>query len=584
MLSGHNIQRSVIGVLAIALILVVACGSAAAPNAASSGEEAQPAALRMTPTAVPVRSAALSKGGPAAGTLRIALEEVGPPRWTPSTQRAPQNSINNTTFLESIWQKADDGALKGILLESWGLDATGTVWTLKFREGIPFHYDYGEFTARDFKWTMENSVAEGTTDSQAPNFQRQFVAEGGGMQLLDDYTLQVNTVEAAVDFTWQLTMAATPQMGKGIFSQAYWKDVGPEKASTQRAVGTGPWRSISHESGGIWEFEAMADHWRKTPEFARLEYRQIADESTRLANFLAGELDTAQLNTESIAELESRCSDCKFMATLGGQLFVNIHGQMYIDREDLPTPRNGDLPWVSASPDPDSPEWDRARKVRLAMNHAIDRDLLVETLFRGRGTPAHVYGWLGQESRMADLANLRYEYDPDLAKDLLAQAGYPGGFEIGLALSNPPNRVAIQAAEIVTAMWEEVGIRAYVTRQPMGQLPDRSWVGVYSGGRSPDPEPGSAFNVFRSASAVSYGLEHPIVEELLNSAVSKADEEARYEDYRKVSRFLFENAVTIPTVNVFRVWPVGTRIDEWDMPCCVAHVPSNLEYMPHRAN
>ena len=90
--------------------------------------------------------------------------------------------------------------------------------------------------------------------------------------------------------------------------------------------------------------------------------------------------------------MEKECTGCKFMTSIGGQLFINIHGQMYLDREDLPTPRNEELPWISASADVNSPEWERAKKVRLAMNHAIDRDLLVETLLRGRGGPAHIYG------------------------------------------------------------------------------------------------------------------------------------------------------------------------------------------------
>ena len=611
--------------MTIALLFLVACGAAEeAPAApASSGSEpaapaqapadtSAPAAASDSPAQAPASSASSGSGQAAAapaptavpasagsappaaapqsdaptGTLRIALDEIGPPRWIPSLQGAPQNSINNTTFGESIWAKAADGSLEGILLESWDLSEDGTVWTLKFREGIPFHYDYGEFTGADFIWTMENSVIEGTTEGQAENYRRQFFAEGGGMELVDPYTVKVNTVEPAPDFTWQITLAAATQMGKAIFSKAYFEDAGPEEAGTKQAVGTGPFRSISHETSGTWKFEAVQDHWRKTPNFAELNYVEIQEESTRLANFQAGQLDTAKFNLESVAVLEESCEDCKFMTSIGGLLFILIHGQMYEERDDLPTPRRGHLPWVSANPDINSPEWDQARKVRQAMNHAIDRDLLVETLLQGRGAPLHIYAWLGHEPRMGYLADLKYEYDPDLARQLLAEAGYPDGFEINLALTNRPYPGTIETAEAVATMWEEIGIRTVQSRQPMSSFralfPERSWEGVNSHGTSPAPEPISLFNSFRPTSVVNYGMEHPIMTEYYDRGIATIDEEERFEIAREMAKFLFDHAVIIPTASVFQVWPVGPRIDEWELVCCVTRVPSNVEYIPHR--
>ena len=561
---------------------------AQAPAASSSGSGQAAAAPAPTaaPAAVSDAPAAAPQSDAPTGTLRIALDEIGPPRWIPSLQGAPQNSINNTTFGESIWAKAPDGSLEGILLESWDISDDGTVWTLKFREGIPFHNDYGEFTGADFIWTMENSVIEGTTEGQAENYRRQFFAEGGGMELVDPYTVRVNTVEPAPDFTWQITLAAATQMGKAIFSKAYFDDVGAEVAGTEQAVGTGPFRSISHETSGTWKFEAVENHWRKTPNFAELNYVEIQEESTRLANFQSGQLDTAKFNLESVAVLEDSCSDCKFMTSIGGLLFILIHGQMYEERDDLPTPRRGHLPWISSNPDINSPEWDQARKVRQAMNHAIDRDLLVETLLQGRGAPLHIYAWLGHEPRMGYLNDLKYDYDPDLARQLLAEAGYADGFEINLALTNRPYPGTIETAEAVATMWEEVGIRTVQSRQPMSSFralfPERSWEGVNSHGTSPAPEPIALFNSFRPTSVVNYGMEHPIMTEYYDRGIATIDEEERFEIAREMAKFLFDHAVIIPTASVFQVWPVGPNIDEWELVCCVTRVPSNVEYIPHR--
>jgi peptide/nickel transport system substrate-binding protein len=576
-------------IVMIFVAVLVGCGTAADPTPASNSQAATPSSpsgeTQSVPTATPAAQSAPSSSAPS-GTLRIALDEIGPARWIPKLQGAPQNSINNTTFTDSLWSKGSDGTISGVLLDTWSVSEDGTKWTLNFKQGIPFHYGYGEFTAKDFIWTMENATEEGTLESQAENFRRIFFAEGGGIELVDDYTVIVNTVKPVPDFNWQLVLAINTQMGKGIFSKAYFEDVGPAEAGNKQAVGTGPWRSISHETGGTWKFEAVEDHWRKTPNFEELHYVEIGEESTRLANFQSGLLDSAKFNLDSVGVLKDSCPTCKFMTSVGGELFINIHGQMYVDRPDLATPRRLDLPWISPNPDINSPEWDRARKVRLAMNMAIDRELLVETLLQGQGAPVHVFGWLGHETRMGELATLKYEYNPERAMELLAEADYPDGFEINMALTNRPYPGTIETAEAVAIMWEEIGIRTVQSRQPMSSFratfPERSWIGVNSHGTSPGPEPVERFNSFRPTSAVNYGLEHDIITNLYNTGVTTMDEDQRFEIARQMSKFLFDNAISIPTVSVFQVWPVGPDIDEWELLCCNTRVLTRTEYIPHR--
>ncbi len=69
-----------------------------------------------------------------------------------------------------------------------------------------------------------------------------------------------STVKPSPNFTWQITLAAATQMGKAIFSKAYFDDVGPDEAGTSQAVGTSPWRSINHETSGVWKIEAVPNH------------------------------------------------------------------------------------------------------------------------------------------------------------------------------------------------------------------------------------------------------------------------------------------------------------------------------------
>lgn len=581
------------------LLVLVACGSSAEAPARPAAVETQPAAPAQTPsgaatapapTAAPAAATAApvaaAPEGPA-GTLRIALDEIGPPKWIPKLQGAPQNSINNTTFWESLWKNQKNTGLTGVLAESWEISDDATVWTIHLHKGVPFHHGYGELTANDFVFSMTNSVEEGTTRSPQL-LKRHFFPEGGGMTVLDDYTLQVDTVTPAWGMPWDVATGMTAYMGTGVISEQYYRELGEEKAGFTTAVGTGPWRSMEHVTGGTWRFEAVADHWRKTPNFAELHYIEISEESTRLANFLSGKLDIGTFNLESVAQLEASCADCKFKTfTTGAQLFLNIHGNLYIDRPDLPTPRNSELPWISASPDINSAEWDRARKVRKAMAIAIDRQLLVDTLLQGKGAPAHIYGWAGFEEELGYLADLKHEYDPDLARQLLAEAGYPDGIDVPMALTNRPYPATIETATAVATMWEDVGIRTTQVRQPMSafrpNFVERSWTGVNSHGNNISSEPLLArTETYAVSGVVNYGVEHEIAEDLNMRIAGTFDREERLELVRQFSKFLFDEVLTIPTVSVYHVWPLGPEVDDWEWAFPVVRVPSNLEYVPHR--
>jgi peptide/nickel transport system substrate-binding protein len=606
----------------VVLLFVVACGASESPASQPApsivnepaAQPAQPAAAQQqasaqapaaetpgspqssasksgpVPTAIPAQ---VASDAPVAtvtespeGTLRMGLDEVGPPKWIPKIQGAPQNSINNTTFWESLWSNKRGEGLHGVLAESWEISDDSTIWTIRIRQGVPFHHGYGDMTAADFVWTMDNTVEEGTTQS-AEVYLKSFFAKGGGMTVLDDGVIEVDTVVPRFDLTWFMTMGMTNSMGLGVASKKYHEEAGAEAAGFSEAVGTGPWRSVEHQTGGTWKFEAVEDHWRKPPNFSELHIVEVSEESTRLANFQANTLDTAKFNLESMNLLEQSCQDCKFMSfPTGGQLFIIIHGQMYIPREEI-KPLNPALPWISSNPDINSPEWEQARKVRLAMNVAIDRRLLADELLRGKGAPIHVYGWAGFEDSMDYLADLKYEYDPDRARQLLAEAGYPDGIEVPMALTNRPYPSTIETAEAVATMWEEAGIRTIQTRQPMSsfraKFPDRSWEGVNSHGQAIQIEPTAVFTrLFSTKGFINYGVEHPIAEDLTDRVNETFDDEERLELVRQFAKFLFDESLVIPTVSVFQVWPLGAKIDEWETLCCVTRNLTNLEYIPHR--
>ena len=593
MLGRRNARRLGLVLLGTLLVLLVACGT----STSTSGETPRPSntsppdasggASAATSVPAPTQAPAVSTG--AVGTLNIAYSQVGPPKFIPKVNGSPQSSINTSTVWESLWHTDSEGNLIPRLVKDWSVSEDGLVWTLRLEEGIQFHNGKGDMTAEDVIWSMDNIVSEGTVSGRLAQRQTIFYAENGGMTAIDDHTIEVDSTGSGprFDLTWYSTSGlltgALPVMSKN-----HIEALGEERATVEDPIGTGPWRHIEHKTSEVWKLEAVEDHWRKTPEFAELNIFEIAEEATRIANFLAGKLDSMHMSLESLKVIE-QVEGVKFLRLPGGgQTHLNIHGQMYIDREDLGTPRNSDLPWISSSADTDSPEWEQARKVREAMAIAIDRELIVETLLGGAGEPNSVFGWMGHEARLGSLREeLVYEFDVDRAKQLLSEAGYGDGFEINMALTVRPFAGTVQMGEAACTMWEEINIRCTQTRSQMSafrpNFVDRSWEGINTHGLGPLPEPLVTYSSSMvSEGVINYGIEHPFLQEKIDQAQSTFDDEDRFAIQREIAQWVFDNVAIMPMYKVDWVFPLGPNIDSWDMACCDARVLFDLEHIPHR--
>ena len=563
----------------------VASSSAPAPTLAP--RPAGRSTLVPTPTPAPVMEAAEQEE--AAGTLNVAYSQLGPPKFIPKLSGSPQSSINMSVVWESMWHSDPQGNVIPRLVKEWSVSDDGNVWTLHLEEDVPFHKGKGNMTAQDIIWSMDNIVSEGTVSGRLAQRQTIFYAEGGGMTAVDDHTLQVDTTANGprFDLTWYSTSAlltgALPVM-----SQAHVESLGEERAGVEDPIGTGPWQHVEHKTSEVWKLEAVPDHWRKTPNFAELNIWEIAEESTRIANFQAGKMDSIHMSLESKPVVE-QVPGVKFIVLPGGgQTHINIHGQMYVDRPDLGTPRNSSLPWISSNPDVNSAEWEQARKVREAMSVAIDRELIVEEILGGAGEVNHVFGWMGHEARLNELQDsLVYEYNPERAKQLLEEAGYGDGFDIIMALTTRPFPGTVQMGEVACLMWEEIGIRCAQERSQMSafrpKFVDRSHEGVNTHGVGPLPEPLVTYSSsLVSAGIINYGIEHPWLNDKIAEAMATFDDEQRFAHQREIAQWVFDNVVILPMYKVNWIFPLGPNLDPWDMACCDARVLFDLEHAPHR--
>lgn len=603
----RNRKKLAIIPLMLFLMAVVACGTAApeapsdspsqpatqeqpaaadsptqAPDAPpqSGGEQAQP-----TATAKPVSPP--SETVKPRGILRIANKDLGPPQFLPKNMAVPQATYVTPVIFDTLWKMTPDAEMQNHLLEDWSLSPDGTLWTLKFKEGIPFHKGWGEFTVKDFVWVVEQLQLEETRHPQKSNMRRFFEQDSSRFNIVNDYTVEVSTGDLqAYDFTWRFRQFGAinpPPMA----SKSYADEVGEEKA-TLEGIGTGPWQFVEFSTNERFISEAVENHWNKTPYFKELHYFQIAEESTRIANFLAGEIDTMQMSLSSIPTL-LEAPDVKFLRFPDAlELHVTLHGQLYLPREGIPE-RDLSLPWNSATADTDSPEWERARKVREAMRISIDRESIVDNVLEGEGHANNPYWrWTGYERFFdEEMKNTKPEYNPERARQLLKEVGLEDGFSVDMALTQRSYPGTPLVGEAICVQWEEINIRCVQTPMPMTafrpHFVNRTWKGFNTHDNSPQDEPIIAYTQgISSKGLIMRGMEHPYLEEMTDAMLNEPDFEKRIELSRQVAKWILDNSVHFPIASINLVWPVGPEIDVWNFGCCAFDIASNLEWVPHR--
>jgi len=591
-------------VLAGLLVVAVSCGGAAEPEEepAATAAPAQPAATAApTATTAPAQPAATPvaqaqptdtpapamMGDQPEGTLNVGYKELGLFGTNPKLTPGQVMLFIGSTVGEQLLYRDVDGNYLPKLVEEWSLSDDNLVWTLKLQEGVQFHHGYGEMTADDVIWTMQEHGAEGSISPRASHLRRLWSNEEGWVQAVGDYTIELHTGELHFDM---LLWMSVPYAGN-IVSKKQVDELGEEAASAEGAA-TGPWELVEARPQEFWKMRAVENHWRKTPNFAELVLHEIQEESTRRANFQTGNLDVFNVvGLDSLPAVQGM-PDVKFMRVEGGATeHLGIFGAFYVGlgTEDQRPGYDPSLPWVSSDPDPTSEEWAKATKVRQAMAISIDRQLIVDELLHGEGKPLVLWGWESQIHRLPPEYQ-QWEYDPDKAARLLEEAGYPGGgFEITLTPSIRGVPAEVEACEAVATMWEAIGIKVKVQKIPYAslspQIRTRDYQGANCHGTGGRSDPLSLLLVLTTLHAsFTVGFEHPYMEERIAKALHIVDTEERYDVMVDVAKFTYDNVVEMGLYSVNQIWPLGPRLDTWQ-----EHFEygdkrglTGLEYAPHR--
>ena len=301
------------------------------------------------------------------------------------------------------------------LAESWTVSADQRVWEFKLREGVKFH-NGDPFTAEDVRFSFYRT--------KGAKILKEKVRE---VEIVDRYRVRFHLHEPFPDF---LAFYGTLATSAGwVVPKKYVEKVGDDGFKRQ-PIGLGPYRFVSHTPGIELVMEAYEGYWRKMPHVKRLVFKSVPEATTRAAMLKRGEVDIAYLLDPPQA-LELQRDPSLRLAFSGG---IGITAMDFLDQ------------W-----DPKSPWSDR--RVRLAANYAIDRRGLSEAETLGASKPT---GSIIPRSFEFALPIEPYPYDPVKAKQLLAEAGYPNGFDAGELHQTPPY---FSRGEAVMGYLGAVGIR-----------------------------------------------------------------------------------------------------------------------------
>jgi peptide/nickel transport system substrate-binding protein len=301
------------------------------------------------------------------------------------------------------------------LAESWTVSPDQRSYEFKLREGVKFH-NGDPFTAEDVKFSFHRAKGSKVLHEKVRE-----------VTVLGPARIRFTLHEPWPDF---ITFYGSLVSGAGwVVPKKYVEQVGND-GFKKHPVGLGPYKFVSHSPGVELVMEANESYWRTMPSVKRLVYKSVPESTTRMAMLKRGEVDVAYLLDVPQAQEVKRDPNLRLAFSGGIAVF-------YLDFLDQWDPKS---PWAD-------------RRVRLAANYAIDRQALSESETLGASKPAgnHV-----PPTFDFALPIEPYPYDPARAKKLLAEAGYPNGFDGGDFHQLPPY---FSLGESIVNYFQAVGIR-----------------------------------------------------------------------------------------------------------------------------
>ena len=436
-------------------------------------------------------------------------------QWNPDSYTVYRNIYDNLVTRDL------SGAVVPQVAASWAA-ASDTEVDFQLRDDITFH-DGTPLTAADVVFSVKRITNPEFKSPQLGQFSKIIDAEATG----------THSVRLTTDGPYPVLLAQLVKLS--IVSRAYTEAMGDEELNL-KPMGSGPYKFVEWRKGVKVVLERNDGYWRGEPPFARVEFAAVPDTATRLADLRTGKADlVVGLNPDDALQLQ---------------------GSDGVEVRSAPTERVGYLMMNTQG----GPLVDK--RVRLAIAHAIDRQLIIDALLGGYSqvtnqllTPAH-FGYIeGLEW---------HEYDPERAMALLEEAGHGDGLEIEIITAPPFDQRIIQAMQ---QQLSDVGVALKISMSDMATFLAR---------RRADPE-GFGDTVFgrwscacQDADGVLFAMFHsdsiwskyanPELDKWLVAARSTLDEAERIAAYTEAHAIIREETPSIPLYQAAAIYGAKSNL------------------------
>ena len=495
--------------LCLSLVLA-ACGTSETSSSAASSSESASTATSSTAAESSAASSETAVAGKEGDTSTLVYAVNAEPG-----KIDPQNNVvlpglmmERQLYDPLVMKDPTTGEIVPSLATEWEW-VDDTHLQMKLREGVVFH-DGTPFTAEDVKFTIGRFATGSATSSLYAPF------DAENTEVVDDHTI---IIAFSTPYAPALNFLTNP---RALIVCKSWVEANGEEALNQNANGTGPFKFQEWIIGSSATFTRNENYWGEGASFETLVIRFIIEDSARMIALETGEIDMA-----------NGLQDADINRVLNGEV-EGVHG--------FAVP--GYKMWYLGFNDDFEPF--QHYEVRQAIAHAVDWEAAVETAAGSTGRVATsslastVWGYVEQGI---------YEYDPELSKQLLAEAGYPDGFDVTIVHEELP--YIIRLVEVIQQELAEVGINVTIQVVDTATWSEITMLGnadLSVGSMTANTgDPAHAYSQLVGSSAnITFSWDDEEFNRLCDAGQVEQDEEKRAEIYAEVQKYVYETAGHIP--------------------------------------
>jgi peptide/nickel transport system substrate-binding protein len=494
----------------VAALLLAACGD----SDGGTGEEAATDETAATSAAEGTETSEAAEE-PAEGDGAVLVAGIGnePETLDVGQIRAGTDLYPAVNIFEQLLTRDIEGNLVPGLATEWEVSPDGLEYTFTLREGVTFHN--GEpFDADDVAFSFERYI-----DPELGNVFAYQLANLEGVEVVSptEVTLRFNEYDGAFLYAGGYAYMVPKDHIESVGDEAFGQD----------PVGTGPFQFVERRIGEGFTLERFDDYWGDPAGYEQVEVRIIPDDNARVSSLLSGQVDLiAQLPPQNIEQVEAESGYVVKESVTGDNIFM------------IPNNQIEGAPWTDA-------------RVRQAMALAIDQEALREVVLGDLAVP--LTGVSALNEGFEDVEITQRPYDPDQARDLLAEAGHPDGFAMELwAPVNGRLPNSEQVTQAVAGYWSEIGIDVdehiveysqWVDSERTGSGANGAIFGLWGDQGSFDPQ-ARMLGSLTCDGPYSHTCD-PQLDEMIQTVRTTVDPDARVQAYQDAFEYVHDQAYVI---------------------------------------